>query len=202
MNEPEAGPLVRSDAALLAAVARGDQSAFAELFDRHSVAVLRYAWAVLDDRGSVDDTVQEVFLTAWRRRRQLPDAESLLPWLLVTCRNVAMNANRRVRRTATVELSDASPLAYAQRRRSDHDDALEQLAWVGSELAALSELERRLCELCLIEGVPYEAAAAEVGLTAAAARKRVQRVRGRLRAARDEGAAGLTPGVDKEPRAR
>ena len=184
---------VRDDRELAEQLARGAQEAFAELFERHSSAVFRYAWALVDRRGDEDDVVQDTFLVAWRRRRELPAAlaalpaeepASLLPWLLTSCRYTALNQNRRRRRERADELTDASPLAAARARASAREDARETLAWVRDELARLGPVERRLCELTLIEGRGYDDAARELGMTSAAARKRVQRLRERLRAAR------------------
>jgi RNA polymerase sigma-70 factor (ECF subfamily) len=184
----------RDDRDLAQQLAHGSQAAFAELFERHSAAVFRYAWALVDHRGDEDDVVQDTFLVAWRRRRSLPDAiaalpaaepASLLPWLLTTCRFSALNQNRRRRRERADELTDASPLGALRALAAEREESRATLAWVRDELAALGPIERRLCELTLIEGRAYDDAARELGLTPAAARKRVQRVRERLRLARD-----------------
>jgi len=182
----------RDDRDLAQQLAQGAQAAFAELFERHSSAVFRYAWALVDRRGDEDDVVQDTFLVAWRRRRELPAAlaepaaepASLLPWLLTVCRYTALNQNRRRRRDRADELTDASPVGAVQAQASARDEARDTLAWVRDELARLSPVERRLCELTLVEGQGYDAAARELGMTAAAARKRVQRLRERLRATR------------------
>jgi len=184
----------RDDRELAQQLALGAQAAFAELFERHSAAVFRYAWALVDHRGDEDDVVQDTFFVAWRRRRDLPgvlealpadEPASLLPWLLTSCRYSALNQNRRRRRDRADELTDASPVGALRAQASDRDDARATLAWVRDELAKLGPMERRLCELTLIEGRTYDDAARELGMSPAAARKRVQRLRERLRAARD-----------------
>ena len=184
----------RDDRELAQQLALGAQAAFAELFERHSAAVFRYAWALVDHRGDEDDVVQDTFFVAWRRRRDLPgvlaalpadEPASLLPWLLTSCRYSALNQNRRRRRDRADELTDASPVGALRAQASDRDEARATLAWVRDELAKLGPMERRLCELTLIEGRTYDDAARELGMSPAAARKRVQRLRERLRAARD-----------------
>ena len=58
---------MRSDQDLLQAIADGDRTALAVLYER------RAAWLVLrlsqrcDDAGLVDETVQDTFVRAWRR---------------------------------------------------------------------------------------------------------------------------------------
>lgn len=179
-------PGVRStDEELVGAIAAGNREAFHALFERHSRSVLRYAWGLAANRSDVDDLVQETFLIAWRRRSSLlVVGESALPWLLTTCRNSSRNLNRSRMRTDAGELVDEPRDSPAWYRRRDHERATEEIRWVVAEIAALPELDRRLCELCLLEGRSYEEAAALLDVTPASARKRIQRTRQRLRAAR------------------
>ncbi len=63
----------------------------------------------------------------------------------------------------------------------DHTEAAETLRWVRAEIAALPELDRRICELCLLEGRSYTEAAEALGLTVGAVTQRVSRNRRRLK---------------------
>ena len=51
------------------------------------------------------------------------------------------------------------------------------------EIAQLSDRDQRLVDACIVQGRPYEDAALELGISAATARKRMQRVRERLQVA-------------------
>ncbi|WP_375399750.1 RNA polymerase sigma factor [uncultured Amnibacterium sp.] len=175
------------DAELLERLRRHDRSAFAELMRRHSPAVFRYAWALTDSREQTEDQVQEVFLQLWRQRRTVETATSgsresdasLLPWLLTVCRYTTFNSNRRLRR------SRVEPLSAVDQSASVADDAAsDELRFVGDEIARLSPLDRELVRLCLVEGRPYRDAATTLRVAPATARKRMQRIRARLTAAR------------------
>ena len=167
----------RTDARLLALAASGDHRAFEELFDRHSPAVFRYAWGLADQRQDVDDLVQETFFVAWKRRHSILIAgDSVLPWLLVSCRNLAFNLNRKRRRDEAEEL----PATLIHEESTAPDD----LEWVLDEINKLGDVDRRLCQLCLIEGHDYDTAAAQLGISTTGARKRIQRIRAGLRRAR------------------
>ncbi|WP_181408858.1 RNA polymerase sigma factor [Schumannella soli] len=181
--ENEQRGATQTDDELIIGVRRGDKDAFADLMEKYDRAVFRYAWGMVDRSSDVDDVVQETFLTAWRRRRHLSGhAGSALPWLLVTCRFVAFNHNRRVRRRGEVELnSDVDAPSALDRTR-----ALEELRWVMEEIDSLSSVDRELCLRCLIDGQKYGSAAADLGISPAAARKRVERSRKRLVLARDQ----------------
>ena len=53
------------DEQLLAALRRGEESAFSELVDRHHAALVRVAQAYVDDPAIAEEAAQE---TWWRRR--------------------------------------------------------------------------------------------------------------------------------------
>ncbi|GAB3531916.1 RNA polymerase sigma factor [Arthrobacter tecti] len=185
MSSREAQALVVIDEELVKGLARGDQTAFAELFDRHSGTVYRYAWGLAESRDEVPDIVQETFLVLWRRRKEVQLAErTVLPWLLLCCRNTAYNLNRARRRSQTAELTEPSPGTLAWHRRAEQERAIEELTWVREEIAGLPATERQLCELCLVEGRSYEDAAATLGISQSTARKRIERARRKLRAAK------------------
>ena len=167
-----------SDAELVDRSARGDKGALATLLRRHSAAVTRYAWAVVDSRPDVEEVVQDTFLTLWRKAATItvPD-RSVLPWLLTTCRYLAQNLARSRAKHSADELPDdlVAPESDA--------DARDRLRWVMEEIERLSPLDRRVCELCLLEGRSYAQAADEIGISVGAVRQRVSRSRMRLRKA-------------------
>ncbi|WP_308797413.1 RNA polymerase sigma factor [Agromyces silvae] len=175
-----------TDADLLDRVARGDQRALSVVFDRHAAAVTRYAWAMAASRPDVEEIVQDTFVTMWRKADEIALAEaSLLPWLLVTCRYLALNAARKAAKHDADELDElrAAGAAGAVRDHHDAETARDDLRWVLAEIETLDPIDRRVCELCLIDGLPYADAARELGLSVGAVKQRVSRSRNRLRKA-------------------
>lgn len=180
MNESEG-----TDADLLRRLAGGDDTALPIVFDRHAAAVTRYAWAIAPSRLDVEEIVQDTFVTVWRKAAEITIAEtSLLPWLLVTCRYLGMNVLRKAARNRTDELDEsASSHASLVRDQHDADTAREELRWVLDEIARLEPIDRQVCELCLVEGLPYAEAAERLGLSVGAVKQRVSRSRARLKKA-------------------
>lgn len=170
-----------TDIELIKRSLRRDQSAFAELFDRHGRAVFRYAYGLTHDIGDADDLVQETFITAWRKLAEIRlVGDSLLPWLIVTCRNNASNLRRSkaIRAHAPLEEADGSPVEDHTLERMQH---VEELTWVFRAVNELSDTDRRIVELCLYEGRDYHEAAALLGLSVGVLTKRIHRTRTRLR---------------------
>lgn len=175
-----------TDADLLQRVAAGDERALSKLFDRHAKAVTRYAWALAPSRMDVEEIVQDTFVTMWRKAAGVTILDaSLLPWLLVTCRYVAQNLVRKAGRARTDGLPEegSRDLLEFHGRNRDAETAREDLQWVLEEIERLDPVDRRACELCLIEGLPYAQAARQLGLSVGAVKQRVSRSRARLRKA-------------------
>lgn len=170
------------DALLLQQTVEGDRRAFETLFDRYVRTVTRYAWGLVAMREDVEDVVQDTFLTAWQKAETVHlVGDSLLPWLLVTCRNQALNLLRRRRRNAHAPLTEWDlPLLAVD---EEADVARARLQLVMQEMEKLSGIDRRICELCLIEGRSYKDAAKALGTSAGAVGKRLERARLRMRRA-------------------
>lgn len=170
------------DAALLERAQSGERSAFTALYERHVRAVYWQAYSRLGDADLGEDATQEVFVTAWRRIRSVHVVDaSVLPWLLVTARNVSMNHLRRRSRPdrTTSPLDETSPAAHDV--EADVEAGLVRQE-IEKAVAQLSTTDRRLYELCLEDGHTYEQAARELGVSHAVVRNRLSRLRQRLRA--------------------
>lgn len=178
------------DDELWAASVAGDGSAFAVLYDRHVSRVYRHACRLVSSRADAEDVTAAAFFELWRRRADVAlHNDSLLPWLLVTATNVSRNMTRSRLRYRRL-------LHRLPRHRDDGgadrvDDVAETaLAGLGSQgyepqlqqaLARLSRPELTLATLVMLEGYPIAEAAEALGITTAAAKSRLHRIRIRMR---------------------
>lgn len=168
------------DHALLVRAASGDRGAFALLYDRHVRPVYWQAYGILRDDREAEDATQDVFVTMWNKVRTITLVdESVLPWLLVTARYTALNArrSRQRRRSDPLDAEVASDQAV-----EDEVEAGLVRAEIDKATAALSDVDRRLYELCVAGDHTYEMAARELGVSHAVVRNRISRLRARLRA--------------------
>ena len=171
------------EAAAWRRAAAGDGAAFGRLFDAHSGRVYRHALRLTGDVHDAEEVLAAAFLELWRRRKAVRVVEnSLLPWLLVTAGNLALNQSRGVRRYR----------AFLARlpHQEQHVDAAEAQALLRADLdvdpallaaiRSLNKADQQLLALVALEDYPLRAAAEALGLTEQAARSRWQRVRRRL----------------------
>jgi len=146
---------------------------FEALWARHHRRVYAYALRRTDP-ASAQDVVSETFMTAWRRRGELPADE--LPWLLGVARHVLANhARSRRRREALAQVfADQARRADPAPAPVDHD--------LLHALAALGPDDREALILIGWDGLRPAEAARVVGCTAPAFRVRLLRARRRLAA--------------------
>jgi RNA polymerase sigma-70 factor (ECF subfamily) len=152
-------------AALVEAVRRGDADAFGRLYALYS----RLVHGVLLARvpaDEVDDLVQDVFLTAYRKLDSLRDAAAFGGWVAMIARNRAMDFHRT--RQETEDLSDDMV-----RAASTEEDA--EAARALAAIRALPEAYRETLILRLVEGMTGPEIAERTGLTPASVRVNLHR---------------------------
>jgi RNA polymerase sigma factor (sigma-70 family) len=98
-----------SDEAVVALVARSDQEALAELYDRFGRVAYGLALRVLRDEKLAEDAVQEGFLAAWRNAdRFMPERAKASTWLLTFVHRRAVDLVRREERRRAEPLAETS----------------------------------------------------------------------------------------------
>jgi RNA polymerase sigma-70 factor (ECF subfamily) len=160
----------------------GDQPAFGALFDLHKDRAFRHAFRLLADRSDAEDVLGTVFLELWRRRDDVRVSDgSILPWLLVTTTNTAMNLQRATRRYRHL-LSrvpheppglSAEEKAFLQSEELDPD--------LKNAIHSLNPTDQGLLTLVLIEDYAITDAAAALAIRVGTARTRLSRVKAKLR---------------------
>jgi RNA polymerase sigma factor (sigma-70 family) len=125
-----------SDEALVALVARADDGALAELYDRFGHVAYGLALRIVRDPALAEDAVQEAFLTIWRSAsRFVPERAKARTWILTLVHRRAVDVVRREqpRRAEPIELA---PPASA--------DVTEDEAWLRLQRARVQDALRRL----------------------------------------------------------
>jgi RNA polymerase sigma-70 factor (ECF subfamily) len=167
------------DGRLVRAARAGDRAAFSSLYDRYARVVHGLLLARVG-RDNVEDLVQDVFLTAWRRLDEVPEGDAARVWLYATARRVIANQRRsRRRRDALHERLSLEAVSEAHASTaSDHEDVL-----VHEALRRLGPRDREVLLLAEWEGMTPAQIASVLGCLTVTARGRLHRARRRFRAA-------------------
>ncbi len=178
--------LGEQDAELWMRCVDGDADALGLLFDRHSDAVFRYCLSRTGSWYEAEELVSITFLEAWRQRRTLTlQRDSLLPWLLGVATNAARNTARSTRRYEhflgrlphTPFVPDHST---AVDERIDTERQVQELLY---GTTALTDGERDVLLLCVMNGYSYEETATALGIRVGTVRSRANRAKKKLRSA-------------------
>ena len=152
------------DAELLRAVARGDESAFARVYDRYSPILLGLMLRILRSRAEAEDVLQEVFLQVWQRAHSF-DAERgrAFTWLVTLARSRAIDRLRSVgsrERAAQRSAEDAPPESEPTEWADAAAVRAERAEAVREALAELPEEQRQVLVLAYLEGMSQSEIAA------------------------------------------
>src|SRR5213078_254475 len=101
------------DATLVAAVRRGDDRAFEQLYSRYQRRISAYVYGMVKDHGRAEDITQEVFISALRRMRETDRAIAFKPWIYEIAKNACIDQFRRSKRAEEVSYDAEDGLAAA-----------------------------------------------------------------------------------------
>jgi RNA polymerase sigma-70 factor (ECF subfamily) len=165
MSSPDPGPRPLralatdpepSTDALLNRVARGDEKAFAALYDALAPAVLGLVRRVLRDPARSEEVAQEVFLQVWQQaHRYDADLGRGKTWVLTLAHRRAVDAVRRDQAAADRDQR------YDRARTPEHDEVVEEVTTrleheqVRRCLGSLTELQRQAVDLAYYRGYTY-----------------------------------------------
>lgn len=171
------------DAALVVAMAGGDRSALARLYERHAGLLLGLALRIVRERREAEDLLHDVFLEAWRSAKAFdPKRGRVRTWLAIRMRSRALDLQKsaRVSRNAgdgALEHLVSDPAAITA--GPDH-------ARVRAALAALGPEQRGVLELAYFEGLSCTEIATRVGIPVGTVKSRLAAGLDRLRGAMSE----------------
>src|SRR5262252_2989754 len=159
------------EASLVRAVRAGDREAFGRLYSLyapmvHGIMLARVPW------GEVDDLVQDVFLTAFKKVKMLRDYNAFGGWIAMIARNRANDFHRRSRKTEELPADIAEP---------QHTEADTDATRILGIVQALPDAYRETLVLRLVEGMTGPEIAERTGLTPASVRVNLHRGMKQLR---------------------
>jgi RNA polymerase sigma factor (sigma-70 family) len=186
------------DATLVAAVRRGDDRAFEQLYSRYQRRISAYVYGMVKDHGRAEDITQEVFISALRRMRETDRAITFKPWIYEIAKNACIDQFRRSRRAEEVSMdageglgqADHGRLAAAEPTPDDAVDAKQQLDHLCGAFGGLSDSHHEILVLREFEGLSYREIGDRMGLSRPGVESTLFRARKRLTEEYDELVSG------------
>jgi RNA polymerase sigma factor (sigma-70 family) len=161
---------------LAARLARGDETAFAELYDACANGLHHYLAGRLGSREAASDVLQSAFLRAVKSRRRFWGVENPVAYMFQVARNEALRAAKK-QRVIRSALSAAELFAAAGEIESDQEDA----EVVAVALSRLDADDREIIELKIFAGLAFREIADVVGMPQSTVATRYRRALESLR---------------------
>ena len=172
----EAATGVPDLAELLRRSSRGDEAAFAELYDATTRRVFGLALRVVRDPAQAEEVTQEAFLEIWRTASRFdPDRGSPLSWLLTITHRKAVD------RVRSAEAASRRDDGYHQDTHAVTHDVTAEAAEASLEahrvrgaLRTLTDVQREALELAYFGGYTHTEVATMLDLPVGTAKTRIR----------------------------
>ena len=157
-----------------------DQTAFADLYDRHVVRIYRHIYYLVGDAREAEDLTAQTFLKAWEAiDRYKERGAPIVAWLLRIAHNLTVSYLRSKR-----DHSELDEAYVDQTRGGNPEEVLEQTAdekSVRDAVLLLRDEQRQVIMLRFVEELDYKDVAAMIGKSVPAVRVIQHRALGNLR---------------------
>ena len=160
--------------------ARGDTTAFEEIYKQYSSTVYTIALGVTRNRQDAEEATQDVFIKVFRNLKNFRFGSSFGTWLYKIAVNTAINIYRKRARHGAVslqydELKDTrTMMPDIQRQETDREDVAARVAAL---LDNISPEHRSCIVLREIEGFDYKEMAGILSIPLNTVRSRLKRAR-------------------------
>jgi len=174
------------DRELMDRAAKGDSTAYGELFERHAAKIWRMAHLLLHSAASADDVVQDTFVRGLEHLESYRGESEPGAWFyaigLNVCRHIVRDRQCHEENADLSLLERARP--FGRRARGVMTSVLhrERQRRLAVALGFLTEAQREVFVLHYIQGLPYDQVGRLTGVTAGAARVQAHRAKTLLRA--------------------
>lgn len=163
-------------AELLRRSSRGDEAAFAELYDATSRRIFGLVVRIVRDPAMSEEVTQEVYLDVWRTSARFDSTRgSALSWLMTIAHRAAVD---RVRSSEASRRRDDAHAAATQTVEFDETAEAVQSSLeaqrVRKALLTLTEAQRSAVELAYLGGYTHTEVAKLLGLPLGTAKTRIR----------------------------
>jgi len=175
------------ESTIMAAIAKGNLSAFRELVESYQKPLLNYIYRYTGDRASSEDIAQEVFLRVFKNANDYRPLSSFKTWLFKIATNLCLNElrdNKIHRNTVDIfELNEGGFVALATERLSPLRELenLELSSTLKKTIKSLPENQRIALLLHKYSGFSYHEISQVMGCSMSAVESLIHRARQTLK---------------------
>jgi len=154
-----------NELAILQRLKQGDEAAFTQLYRKYSLPLYVNFLRFVKDETLSEELVQEIFVRIWTKRESLSIKENFSAYLYRSAQNLVYDFYRKLQRNKTLYQR------FKELATSNYTHIEEVLSLKESEtilykaLNKLSPQQKRVYQLCKIQGQTYKQAGSELGIS-------------------------------------
>jgi RNA polymerase sigma-70 factor (ECF subfamily) len=184
-NDEQREKIAQADRDAIARIVDRDQVAHRLIFERYYRRILSFVRRRVNDEGLAEEIATDVFFEIWRNAASYRGESPVSTWIFGIANLKTLSARRfhAQPRRASVRVTEDETLS----RFADPSNALEnlearqELSRLMRAIERLPEGQRDVLRLAFLEGRTYPEIAAELDISEANVKTRVNRARSRLR---------------------
>ncbi len=166
-------------ASLVRAIVAREEVALARLYDLTVGRVYSLAYAFTRNSADAEEVVGDVYLQVWQKADQYQaNRGTVLAWLLIHCRSLALDLLRRRRRQEAGQEQLALQEAVEMDAATSAEDLLalvQEGTQVHQALSTLSDIQRQLIALAFFSDMSHQAIATAVQLPLGTVKSHIRR---------------------------
>ena len=165
------------DSAVVARIARGEDSALSTLYDRYAVLLYTLGMRILRSVQDSEDIVQEVFTQVWTKAGTYqPERGSVYTWLVTMMRKRTLERLRaRGFRSTAQQIDLMNPALFGATGALGHE------SWVTGTLKQLDLSHQQVLALAYYEGFNQTEIAAKLNIPVGSVKSRIRAALERMR---------------------
>jgi RNA polymerase sigma-70 factor (ECF subfamily) len=185
MAIPEQEPDRELEVKLIARIAKGDDAAFVELYNRFAGSLYAMVQRMLDDNKEAEDALQEGFTYIWRKAAAYdPTRSSPFAWAVMITRNKAIDrlrARERIEKLREKFTEQGAHFSQQDPGSANESELRERATIVRAAVLQLPEEQRKALELSFFGGLTHEKISERLGVPLGTIKARIRRGLLRLR---------------------
>ncbi len=154
-----------TDTDLLQRMKKGDESAFRELYNRHSRQVAAFVFHLTHSAVDAEDILQETFLKLWTNRDQLPPIVHPGSYIFIIARNKTLDHLRKIAQQQKLVDHVWANISNVADALDLQLDARESQQLINTALSRLTEQQRTIFRLSRQEGLDHATIASQLQLS-------------------------------------
>ena len=173
------------DELLLRRAQQGDAEAFEQLLTPLEKMIWRVCWHYIGEREAASDCGQDAMVRIWRNLQSYRGDCAFETWVYRVAANCCMDYLRKKKRDRSESIEPLKEQGFdpADLKAGTEEKVLaaEEKRRLREGIAQLPEEQREALILTQLEGVPYETAAEQLGVSEGTVKSRVNRAKAKLK---------------------